>query len=166
MTSRKATTGLAPEDDLIYETLNFIGIADQLLTTRVNQVLADSDLPMPQFAMLSHFSKDPSRVRTVTGIASAFQAPQPGITKTIAKLRRRGYVEMRPSTSDRRVREMYVTGDGLAAFRAALKLLTPEARLIFAEWDDHDLRRLHDLLERLKSWLDDNRETRPSPHRS
>ncbi len=165
MTSRKAPTGLAPEEDLIYETLSFVGIADQLLTTRVNQVLADSDLPMPQFALLSHFSKDPARVRTVTDIASAFQAPQPGITKTIAKLRRRGYVEMRPSARDRRVREVYVTGEGLAAFRAALKLLTPEARLIFAEWDDHDLRRLHDLLERLKSWLDDNRETRPPLHR-
>lgn len=161
MTSRKAPTGLAPTDDLIYETLNYIGIADQLLTTRVNRLLGEGDLPFPQFALLSHFSKDPTKIRTVTSIAAAFQAPQPGITKTLAKLRRRGFVEMLPSSSDKRVREIFVTAAGLAAFRAALKLLTPEARLIFNDWRKQDVIALHDLLERLKSWLDDNRETRP-----
>lgn len=165
MTGRKAPTGLRPEDDLIYETLNFIGIADQLMTTRANRVLAEGDLPFPQFVMLSHFSKDPGRRRTVNGVASAFQAPQPGITKTLAKLRKRGFVEMRAAEDDRRVREVWVTPAGLAAHRAALKRITPDARLIFAGWDDADLQRLHDLLERLKSWLDDNRDVRPPAHR-
>jgi DNA-binding MarR family transcriptional regulator len=161
MTSRKAPTGLAPTDDLIYETLNFIGIAHQLLTTRANRRLAEGDLPFPQFVLLSHFTKDPARVRTVSGIAAAFQAPQPGITKTIAKLHRRGFVDMRPSTSDKRVREVYVTTAGLTAFRAALKLLTPDTRLIFSEWRKNDIAALHDHLEKLKTWLDENRELRP-----
>ena len=161
MTGRKAPTGLTPDDELIYETLNFVGIADQLVVTRVNRVLGEGELPFPQFVLLSHFSKDPERVRTVGGIAAAFQAPQPGITKTIAKLRRRGYVELRPSATDGRVREVYVTAAGLAAHRAALKLLTPEARLIFSGWDRRDVATLHGLLERLKSWLDDNRDARP-----
>jgi DNA-binding MarR family transcriptional regulator len=161
MTSRKAPTGLAPTDDLIYETLNFIAIAHQLLTTRANRRLAEGDLPFPQFVLLSHFSKDPARVRTVSGIAAAFQAPQPGITKTIAKLHRRGFVDMRASTSDKRVREVYVTTAGLVAFRAALKLLTPDTRLIFGEWRKNDIAALHDLLEKLKTWLDENRELRP-----
>lgn len=165
MTGRKAPTGLRPADELIYETLNFIGIADQLMTTRANRVLAEGDLPFPQFVMLSHFSKDPARRRTVTGIASAFQAPQPGITKTLAKMRKRGFVEMRAAQDDGRVREVWVTPEGLAAYRAALKRITPDARLIFAGWDEQDLQRLHDLLERLKSWLDDNRDARPPAHR-
>jgi DNA-binding MarR family transcriptional regulator len=68
---------------------------------------------------------------------------------------------MRPSTSDKRVREVYVTTAGLAAFRAALKLLTPDTRLIFSEWRKNDIAALHDLLEKLKTWLDENRELRP-----
>ena len=75
-------------------------------------------------------------------------------------------VEMRAAEDDGRVREVWVTPEGLAAYRAALKRITPDARLIFAEWDEQDLRRLHDLLERLKSWLDDNRETKPLSHSS
>lgn len=158
MTSRKAPTGLTPADELIYETLNFIGIADQLMMTRVNRVLAEGDLPFPQFVLLSHFSKDPTRLRTISGIAAAFQAPQPGITKTIAKMRRRDFVEIRVAATDKRVREVYVTPAGLAAYRTALKLITPDARLIFADWRKPDIATLHDLLEKLKSWLDDNRD--------
>lgn len=151
----------APEgDELLLQTLNFIGIANQLVVTRANDLLREGELPFPQFVMLSHFMKDPARARTVTGVASAFQAPQPGITKTIQKLARSGFLEYRPSQNDARVKHVFLTPAGRRAFAAAVGRLAPDMRLVFAEWREVDIRRLHELLRRLKDWLDDNRERR------
>lgn len=150
----------AKDDELLLQTLNFIGIANQLVVTRANELLREGELPFPQFVMLSHFMKDPARPRTVGGIAAAFQAPQPGITKTIQKLARGGFLEYRPSAEDARVKHVFVTPAGRRAFAAAVGRLAPDMRLVFAEWRETDIRRLHGLLRRLKDWLDDNRERR------
>lgn len=146
------------DDATLLQVLNFIGIANQLAVTRANQVLADGNLPFPQFVMLSHFSKDPARPRTVTGIASAFQAPQPGITKTVQKMVRRGFLEARPDPEDGRSRHLFMTEAGAAAFATANAALAPTARKAFADWPTADILALHGLLRRLKDWLDDNRD--------
>ena len=154
----KPETASEVDDATLLQVLNFIGIANQLAVTRANQVLADGSLPFPQFVMLSHFSKDPARPRTVTGIASAFQAPQPGITKTVQKMVRRGFLETRPDTEDGRSRHLLITKAGADAFATANAVLAPIARKAFADWPEADIRSLHRLLRRLKDWLDDNRD--------
>ena len=146
------------DDATLLQVLNFIGIANQLAVTRANQVLAAGSLPFPQFVMLSHFSKDPKRPRTVTGIASAFQAPQPGITKTVQKMVRRGFLEARPDAEDGRSKHLFMTKAGAAAFAKANTALAPSARKAFADWPEADILTLHRLLRRLKDWLDDNRD--------
>lgn len=146
------------DDTTLLQVLNFIGIANQLAVTRANHALAEGDLPFPQFVMLSHFSKDPTRPRTVTGIASAFQAPQPGITKTVQKMIRRGYLETRPDPEDGRSKHLFMTEPGTDVFAAANAKLSPMARKAFADWSDSDIQTLRRLLGRLKDWLDDNRE--------
>ena len=146
------------DDATLLEVLNFIGIANQLAVTRANQVLAEGSLPFPQFVMLSHFSKDPARPRTVSGIASAFQAPQPGITKTVQKMVRRGYLETRPDAGDGRSKQLFITEAGADAFAKANAALAPLARKAFTDWSEADIHNLHRLLHRLKGWLDENRE--------
>lgn len=146
------------DDSTRLQVLNFIGIANQLAVTRANHALAKGDLPFPQFVMLSHFSKDPARPRTVTGIASAFQAPQPGITKTVQKMLRQGYLETRPDPEDGRSNHLFMTKAGADVFAAANAKLSPMARKAFADWPDSDILTLLRLLGRLKDWLDDNRE--------
>ena len=66
--------------------LTWIGIINQLSATRITQALKPLRLPYPQFVLLIHFSHRPSEPQTVTGVASAMQQPQPGITKTIQKM--------------------------------------------------------------------------------
>lgn len=151
---------LSGSDAVLYRILSDIGIADQLLTTRFNRTMAKTGLSMPQFAILSHMSRDPERPRTVGSIASAFQAPQPGITKMLAKLRRRGWLRMQPAPDDARARHVFITAEGLAAFAAALKMLTPDARLIFAGWSAREIAQLNTLLRRFTLWLDENRDTK------
>ncbi len=140
-----------------FRVLNWIGIINQLATTRANRVMAAHDLPMTQFVMLNHFSHRPDEGKTVGRIAAAFQQPQPGVTKTVQKLVERGYLEPRPNPADGRSRLLYLTPEGAAAHRAAIAALGPDLDRVFAGWSDKDLRRLFDYLDRLKLYLDRNR---------
>ena len=91
-------------------------------------------------------------------------ANQPKITKRARQLIAQGYLRAQPGTSDRRVKQLSITGSGRAAFRAAGARLAPELERIFADWDAGDVERLNTLLFRLKTWLDQNRnDHRPPP---
>ena len=81
---------------------NWIGIIDQLATTRATRTLAELKLTMPQFVMLNHFSHRPGQAKTVTSIASTLQQPQPGVTKTIQKLVARKFLKADPAPGDAR----------------------------------------------------------------
>jgi DNA-binding MarR family transcriptional regulator len=155
--------GNAPPDtprpgDRRFQIVNYVGIADQLLTTRANRILADGDLPLAQFVMLNHFSHEPARGRSVTEIASAFEAPQPGITKMLQRLVRKGLIEVRGAPGDARVRLHHLTAKGRRAHARALERVLPEVARLFADWAEEDVAKLHALLFRLKSELDRARD--------
>ncbi|MEM7770559.1 MAG: MarR family transcriptional regulator [Cyanobacteria bacterium P01_A01_bin.37] len=138
--------------------LVWIGVANQLMTTRGNQLLAESHLPLPQFIMLNHFSRDPTQGRTITKLTWAFQANQPAITKTVQHLIKKGYLAVEVSQEDKRVKYHYITEAGIEAHQTAIARLMPDAQLIFADWDADEIDSLHQSLFRLKNWLDDHRE--------
>ena len=148
----------------MWQTLDWLGLVDELATRRIDRTLRAAGLTFPQFALLSHFTQAPDRPRTVTGIARALNANQPKITKRARQLIAQGYLRAQPGTSDRRVKQLSITGSGRAAFRAAGARLAPELERIFADWDAGDVERLNTLLFRLKTWLDQNRnDHRPPP---
>lgn len=141
-----------------FQILNWIGIIDQLATTQANRLLAESDLPFPQFVMLTHFHHRPDEGKTVTGIAAAFQQPQPGITKTVQKLVAKGFLESRPDPVDGRIKRLFLSEAGRRAYREALARFEPELNRIFEDWSASDLARLFADLDRLRVWLDTNRD--------
>ena len=147
-----------PEAEKLWQTLDWLGLADELATRRVDRALRAAGLSFPQFALLSHFTQAPSRARTVTGIARALRANQPKISKRAQQLVESGLLEVRPSAVDRRIKELMITPAGRTAFRAAVSRLAPEVQIIFAEWDVEDVDTLNTLLFRLKSWLDRHRK--------
>ena len=57
--------------------LTWIGIINQLSSTRITRALTPLKLPYPQFILLIHFSHRPEEPQTVTGVASAMQQPNP-----------------------------------------------------------------------------------------
>lgn len=157
--SRPAERDPATRDgDPRFRILNWIGIIDQLATTHANRLLAESDLPFPQFVMLNHFHHRPDEGKTVTGIAAAFQQPQPGISKTIQKLVAKGFLERRPDPGDGRVRRLYLSAAGRRAHGTALAQFEPALQRIFSGWSAAELTRLSADLERLRTWLDTNRD--------
>lgn len=144
-------------DQRRFRILNLIGIIDQLATTRANQTLATAGLPWPQFLILNHFSHRPAEPKMVTAIATAFQQPQPGITKTVHKLLDKGWLRAEPDPADGRSRKLFLTPAGMAAHAAATRLLAPQITAAFANWSEDEIGTVLPLLERLRLYLDSHR---------
>jgi DNA-binding MarR family transcriptional regulator len=147
------------ESEKLTQILIWIGVANQLTTTRFNQLMTESNLSLPQFAMLNHFSRNPQQSHTITQLASAFQANQPATSKTVQHLIEKGYLDFQVSQEDKRVKFHTITEAGLAALQKAITQIRPDTQLIFAEWSTEEIDRLHQSLFRLKNWLDDHRDT-------
>jgi DNA-binding MarR family transcriptional regulator len=146
------------DPEKLNQVLIWIGVANQLTTTRFNQLMAESNLPLPQFSLLNHFSRDPTAHYTITQLVSAFQANQPAITKTVQHLIRKEYLAVEVSQEDKRIKYHSITKAGLAAHQQAIAQIIPDAQLMFAEWEGEEIEALHQSLFRLKNWLDDHRD--------
>lgn len=133
---------------------NWIGIIDQLATTRAAKALDELKLPFPQFVMLNHFSHRPNEAKTVTGVASALQQPQPGITKTIQKMVARKLLKADPAPGDGRSKLITITPRGLETHARAVAAFVPQFAEVFSGWDDAEMETLMRQLDRLKVWMD------------
>jgi DNA-binding MarR family transcriptional regulator len=137
--------------------LSWIGVISQLMNTRVRKILETGDLPPSQFSMLHHFCHFPDEGWTVSRLAGTFEMQQPGISKVVAKLKAKGYLEERPDPRDKRVKHFYITEAGVAARNEALYALAPDMRRVLGHFDEAELAELHRLLRKLRDWLDRNR---------
>jgi DNA-binding MarR family transcriptional regulator len=149
------------EPEKLTQILIWIGVANQLTTTRFNKLMTEteSNLPLPQFSMLNYFSRNPQQCHTITQLASAFQANQPAMTKTVQHLIEKGYLDFQVSQEDKRVKFHSITAAGLEAHQQAIAQIIPDAQFIFAEWSAQEIDILHKSLFRLKNWLDDRRDS-------
>lgn len=149
---------LRPKRSKEEQIIVWAGVIAQLVRTRNDQILRETDLPYPQFVLLLHFCHDPDREWTVSSLARAFQRNQPGITKTVRKLLERGYLRSRRDETDARVKQLRVTAKGIRARDAAMALLTPTFADDFRSWKRSEVAELHRLIERLKNHLDAQRD--------
>lgn len=146
-----------PNNDPRYQILVLVGIIDQLVTTRANQLLADSELPLAQFSMLNHFSHAPDRALSVGEVAAAFQVPQPGVTKMLQRLVKKGLLAVSSDPVDGRIKRHRLTTKGLAARSHAIERLLPDIARLFGNWSTGDIADLETKLARLKDILDRER---------
>ncbi len=130
----------------------------QLVRTRNQQILRETELPHPQFVLLLHFCHDPDRSWTVSSLARAFQRNQPGITKTVRQLLDRGFLRACPDESDARIKRLRVTARGIRVRDAAMARLVPAHTDDFRGWKRSEVSELHRLIERLKNQLDQQRD--------
>jgi DNA-binding MarR family transcriptional regulator len=133
---------------------NWIGIIDQLAQNRATRALDELKLPFPQFVMLNHFSHRPQEAKTVTGVASALQQPQPGVTKTIQKMVARKLLKADPAPGDGRSKLLTITPKGLETHARAIAAFVPRFAEVFSGWDDAEMEALAKQLDRLKVWMD------------
>ncbi|MEQ1863957.1 MAG: MarR family winged helix-turn-helix transcriptional regulator [Micropepsaceae bacterium] len=133
---------------------NWIGIINQLSTARASRTLAELKLPFPQFIILNHFSHRPQEAKTVTGVASAMQQPQPGVTKTIQKMVARKLLRVDAAPGDGRSKLLTITPKGLEIQARAIAAFVPRFSEAFAGWEDVEMEQLAKQLDRLKLWMD------------
>ncbi|WP_300297701.1 MarR family transcriptional regulator [Ferrovibrio sp.] len=143
--------------DRRFRIVNWIGIIDQLASTKANRVLRGHDLPLPQFVILNHFSHRLDEGKTVGGIARAMQQLPPAVTKTTQKLLAKGYLREVQSTDDARSKLLFLTARGRTAHGKAIAALLPELAPAFAGWTTAELEQFWQYLDRLKVWFDQNR---------
>ncbi|MBV9835308.1 MAG: MarR family transcriptional regulator [Alphaproteobacteria bacterium] len=146
---------------LPFRIINWIGIIDQLAGSAANRLLLPLDLPLPQFIVLNHFSHRPgaeSGGHTIMALARALQQPQPGITKTVQKLVDKGFLAERANPRDGRSKLLQMTPKGIAAHHQGIAALMPELARAFDDWSAEDMQRLFADLDRLKLWLDSDRD--------
>ena len=150
-----------PDQPLPFRIVNWIGIIDQLAGSMANRLLAPLNLPLPQFVLLNHFSYRPGedgRGHTIMTLARALQQPQPGITKTVQKLVDKGFLAERINPRDGRSKLLQMTPEGRAAHQTAIAALMPELARAFEGWSPEAMQRLFADLDRLKLWLDAERD--------
>ena len=157
MQNEATPSALEATPDARFRVLNWIGIIEQLSTTLANHSLAPAGLPMPQFVMLNHFSHRPAEGKTITAIARAMQRPQPGVSKTVAKLIERQLLAWQPHPADRRSKLLFATAAGRDAHGQAVRLLGEEMIDAFEGWNKAEIQALFDQLDRLKIWFDGHR---------
>ena len=133
--------------------LIWLGAAEQRLGARVNRALKGIDLPYAQFVILNHLASLPGEAWTVSGVASALEIGQPGVSKILRRLAVKGYVRIDTDPGDGRLRRLRLTRAGKVAHGEAFRRITPQASDIFSGWQDDDIDALHRLLYRLKSSL-------------
>jgi len=138
-----------------HQILIWLDTAEQRLVARVNRALKGADLPLAQFVVLNHLASLPAEGWTVTGLASALETGQPGVSKILRRLAAKGHVRIDADPGDRRVRRHRLTEAGKVAHREAFRRIAPQATDIFSGWKDADIDALHGLLYRLKSSLRD-----------
>ena len=143
---------------LRFQVLNWIGIVAQLSSTLVNQRLAPMDLSYSQFVILNHMTFRGEDGLTVTDIARAIQAPQPGVTKTVQKLLDKQLLKAVPNPEDGRSKILFLTASGKRVRAKAVKDLSEMAAPPFEGIPATRLRSMLTDLDQLKIWFDDHRE--------
>lgn len=140
-----------------FNIINWIGIIEQLTSAKMRQLLDGTDVPPPQFSLLNHFSHRPTEGKTITQTAQAMQQPQPGITKTIAKMVAKGFLREENNPKDGRSKLLYLTEAGIKAHNEAKNRLLYGLKDTFNGWSEAEKHDMFQSLDRLKIYLDNNR---------
>jgi DNA-binding MarR family transcriptional regulator len=140
-----------------FRIVNWIGIISQLTDTKMRQLLDGTDVPPPQFILLNHFMYQPDEGKTVSGIAWAMQQPQPGITKTVAKLLKKNFLRAEDNPADGRSKILYLTKSGKKAHAEAKERLEVAFADTFNGWREWEKKDFFGFLDKLKTYMDENR---------
>lgn len=135
-----------------------LGIINQLTDSWLNKALAPIGINQSQFNLLNHFSHQPEREQTISQLAQVMQMNQPGITKVINKLAKDGLIEIRKDETDGRKKWIKINSAGLDKVQLAFMSFMPTIEACFKNWDNDEMQQMLKHSNKLKDWLDENRD--------
>lgn len=139
-----------------FRLFNEIGIIEQLARTTFEARLPPGFV-VAQFSVLNHLVRVGDG-RTPLAIARAFQVPKTSMTHTLGVLEREGLIEIRKNPGDGRSKLVYITSAGERFREQAIASLTPDLEKIMPVLPPDEVMTLLPVLERLRSFLDKDRE--------
>ena len=147
---------MTDDQKALFQLFNEVAIINQLSSALFQARLPDG-LHVSHFSVLNHLTRMGDG-RTPLAIAKAFQVPKTTMTHTLAVLEKRGLIEMEKHATDGRSKVVRLTDAGRTAHGAAIgSMAAPLARLAH-DLDDQDVLEILPALEKLRSYLDANRD--------
>lgn len=147
-----------PEDiETIVKFSTALGIAAQLHSTRMTEMLARFDLTYPQFSILNHLSRRKDDGHSITAIAAAVEVKQPAVSKIIIKFEILNLVRFETTKDDARSKRVLITPAGDARLIEIQRALLPHYQALLDGWSKQETEQLTQQLFRLGSWMDKNR---------
>ena len=139
----------------MFETLNEIGIIQQLATTEFNRRMPDG-LHISHFGVINHLCRL-GNGRTPLGIANAFQVTKATMSHTLARLSDRGLVELKQNPDDGRSKLVYLTARGRVFHERAIAAVAPALETMDENLDLEKIIAMLPTLRELRAYLDNNR---------
>jgi DNA-binding MarR family transcriptional regulator len=147
-----------PTPELMGECATWLAIVSQLYTTRMNKLLAEHGMTLPQFSILHHVANPRMRGGTrISDIANAVEVGQPAVTKTIAKFQSMGLVDLIEDTRDKRARHIQPLPKAMETVSQIRRAMGPDLFSAFAAIDENSFEAFATGLKQLGQWLDKNR---------
>lgn len=114
---------------------------------RFAERIAEIDLHPPLFRVLNVV--DAVEGQSQQAIGEAIQAPASRMVAIVDELEQRGLVERRPHPSDRRIRALYLTGEGRKLLARGRRIAMKHEEELTRGMSEADRKRLVALLQRL-----------------
>ncbi|MBV1959914.1 MAG: MarR family transcriptional regulator [Pseudomonadales bacterium] len=142
-----------------YRVILLLGIIEQLKGTREEKLFSELEISPSQFGVLNHFTHNPDRRWTISELCNVMEMQQPGITKIVQRLTEKKLLTTTADKTDARKKQLQITDRGLKYCEYTVSLLIPDIHQVLEDWQDDELAEFSQHLEKLKCWLDDNRDT-------
>jgi DNA-binding MarR family transcriptional regulator len=128
------------------------------ISRRFHEVLRPLELEPGEFALLRSVSANEGEAQNA--LAERLHISPSWMVTIVDELEKRGLLERRPHARDRRVRNLHLTAAGKKLLKRAEKQAEQFDRQVAEQFDEAELRRLLDLLDRVAEGL----ELQPGAH--
>lgn len=143
---------------MVAECSIWLSIVSKLFGSRMQILLEPHGLTPGQFSILHHVSRQQLEGGSrISDIAAAVEVEQPAVTKTIAKFRNLGLVDIVASATDKRAKLVLAKPAAGALLGKIYQDIGPDLFLVFDSIDTGDIEQFAQQLKQLGQWLDKNR---------
>ena len=140
----------------LFQVFNEVGIINQL-SSAVFQARLPDGLHISHFSVLNHLVRLGDG-KTPLAIANAFQVPKTTMTHTLAVLEKRALIRMAPHETDGRSKVVFLTDAGRDMQSAAIAAMGEPLQKMAEDLGREAIMDLLPALERIRIYLDENRE--------
>lgn len=135
-----------------------LGFINLLQEARAKKLLSRFDLNPSQFTLLFLLGTDLEEEWTISMLTKHLEMNMPGISKIVKALSERGYLKIMPGNDDKRQKVVSLTKKGSNKRATTLAATAPFVTTTFTDWNNKQLEEFCHHLEKLKHWLDENRD--------